>query len=173
MILNNYRTALKLAAYSMQCTLKNMSGTNSNRNSGDVLQPCITGYVYPPSRTTDYYWCGICLGNGTTAPTVSDYCLDNDITDSLTFISGSTPGNTPSGSTRTPDSGLASVTATYENRTGADIVIKEIGLMAAVGQSGVQNHFLLTRDVLNTPVTIPAGQQRAFTIHVAISSFTG
>lgn len=173
MILNNYRTPLKCAAYSTTYSAKNMSGSNVSRNTGDVLMSCVIGYVYHPSRVEGYNWCGICLGDGTTAPTLSDYCLDNDITSSLSFISGTTPGSNPGGNSRTADSGFASVTATYKNNTGSDITVKEIGLMAAVGQAGANYHILLTRDVLNTPVTIPAGQERAFTVHVGISSFTG
>ena len=117
-----------------------------------------TNYNTPP--TSEAYvggsewgkWIGI--GTGDTAESASDYCLDNFV--SLTFVSASASNVM----------GLTNLTMTYQNDTHASVTIKEVGLYLTM--SGWQ--FLFARKVLSTPITIPVGQSRAFTVHIDINS---
>lgn len=93
-------------------------------------------------------------GTGTSEPTENDY--------RLSFVSGISY-----------DSVITSIggnvskkiyTATVSNNTDADIVVTEIGFFTNFFYTSVNNdNFLLDRILLNTPITIPAGESKAIT----------
>lgn len=101
-------------------------------------------------------------GTGTTPATEDDYKLESYVTgltnDSVvTAVSGRVSKKT--------------YTATFSNTTGADITVTEIGFFTnCYYNSATQNdNFLLDRIVLETPITIPAGESKAITYELGFN----
>lgn len=95
----------------------------------------------------------IVLGTGETAATTADYALDNDITSDL-GLSVSVAGNAA-------DDGLHVVfTIGGTNGTGAEITIKEIGIVKGFYTSTgtTTTASLINRTVLDEPITLAAGE---------------
>lgn len=114
------------------------------------------------SRT--YQYTGILLGTGTTAPTFDDIALESPL---LTLDPVGTPSYTLDRA-----NGLFRWVMTVRNNTSSDISFSEVGLVIArIPSNGAvfNNYILLTRDVLQSPITVPAGEDR--TISVEINTF--
>lgn len=93
---------------------------------------------------------GIVLGSGTTAPTLDDYKLEDQIKSGLTC----------SVSYVTDDNNDTSYLLTITNATDEDIVIGEIGIQSMAWKTYNSNSsvwVLVDRTVLDYPVTIPPG----------------
>lgn len=105
-----------------------------------------------------HYWY-ICLGSGTTPPTIDDYCLESVITnkDSITY-------STSNISCQRTDTKII-YSATINNTCSEDIVFTEVMLTDKydANASGTPCTFALTRDVIS-PVTIPAGGSKTIAI---------
>lgn len=102
----------------------------------------------------------ILLGTGTTAPTADDYCLESQITENLSCDSVSVSRTT---TTKT-------YTATFSNSGTSDMTVTEIGYALRMcyyiwssTDIYTYDNFLMDRTVLDTPVTIPAGESRTIT----------
>lgn len=96
---------------------------------------------------------GIILGTGDTAATAADYNLESDITSSLS-LSVSVSGNAA-------DDGIHVVFSIGgTNGTGAEVTIKEIGIIKAFYTSSSTStiNVLLNRTVLDEPITLAAGE---------------
>lgn len=100
----------------------------------------------------------IILGSGTTEPTPEDYCLESQITENLSCDSVSVSRNTT----------IKTYTATFSNSGTSPMTVTEIGYVSRTsyaynaGENSFDN-FLMDRTVLDTPVTIPAGESRTIT----------
>lgn len=129
------------------------------------------GYTNPGSNSTPFPYSvgvislslsktsvGICVGSGNTSATENDYELDNQITSGLS-------GNT--NVTKSVENGKLYLVldVTLTNTSSGDITVKEIGYVqshqyvTSQGGSSTANNFpfLMERTVLDSPVTIPAG----------------
>lgn len=94
------------------------------------------------------------VGSGDTDPTYDDIALANDVTSSLTFLSGSA-GNNITGS------GIFyTISVSYQNNTQSAITIKELGIVS------VSCYF--TRAILDSPVTINPGEIYNFSYTISI-----
>ena len=103
---------------------------------------------------------GVSFGTGTTPATASDYWLESILTSSQ--ISVVTPSAVSFSRLDTYDE--YSVTFGVTNITSNDITISEVGLTAMPASSGGSMCYVLVdRTVLDTPVTIPAGQSKQIT----------
>lgn len=91
------------------------------------------------------------FGSGTTPPEVNDYCLAADETSNLTIVQNVTP-NWESNKFE------LLISCTITNTTANSITINEIGINKNFGSGNTW--FLLAREVLDTPLTIPAGETR-------------
>ena len=98
---------------------------------------------------------GAVFGDGNTPPTAEDYKLSgNYITSGFKYTAALSYNFTDAD---------ASITATYTitNTSEAPILIKEVGLIAALNEintaNNIKNNALIDRTVRDTPVTIPAG----------------
>lgn len=105
-------------------------------------------------NSTTYIKCG----TGTTTATEDDYNLEVEATgltcDSVVTAVG---GN----NTKT-------YTATFSNTTSSDIAITEIGFFMDYNYQGYVNEdFLLDHIILDTPITIPAGESKAITYEIS------
>lgn len=100
----------------------------------------------------------IAYGNGTTIATSNDYNLESEIS-GLTLL-----GNFLS----ITDNGYIT-TSSVKNTSNEDIIVKELGLFeTSNGQDsyGARVTFMLTRNVLETPITIKPNETKTFTITI-------
>ena len=104
---------------------------------------------------------GVSFGTGTTPATSSDYWLESAL--GSTQISVSTPSAVSFSQFDTYEE--YSVTFGITNKTAEAITISEVGLTALtnMGTSEDYCYVLVDRTVLDTPVTIPAGQSKQIT----------
>lgn len=138
-------------------TLTNISGDDkvTNLNYYSVFS-FINSLNHMSTAPTTNSVTFIRCGTGTTEATEDDYKLENYATgltcDSVvTAIGGNYSKKT--------------YTATFSNTTDADISVTEIGFFTNCyyRTSGDNDNFLLDRIVLDTPITIPAGESKAIT----------
>ena len=99
---------------------------------------------------------GVSFGIGTTPATTSDYCLESIL--GSTQISVSVPSAVSYSRGDAFDE--YSVSFGVTNITAEAITISEVGLIATPSSA---NYVLVDRTVLDTPVTIPAGQSKQIT----------
>lgn len=100
----------------------------------------------------------IAYGNGTTIATSNDYNLESEITD-LTLL-----GN----SVFITDNGYV-VTSSIKNTSNEDIIVKELGLFETSNGKDIyvaRLTFMLTRNVLETPITIKPNETKTFTVTI-------
>lgn len=154
----------------MQMT-KNWYGfLSSGMNNIEYHLTSITNYTTPVSKgstsssyltlsqfltdgTATKFFIG--LGSGVTKPTESDFRLSSAIT-GLTLV-GSTKFNRNNTS-------ILTVVSVYKNNTGHDVTVNEIGLMYS--DTTDETTYLLGREVLDSSVTIKAGETYTFTVIV-------
>lgn len=118
--------------------------------------------IYCGSSTETYHaaYAGVIIGDGDTAPTLSDYSLSGN---QITTFTATTQVDV------TYSFGKIIGTATYNitNTSASPIIIKEIGLTKE--KAGEGNRILLARSVLETPVTIAPGDTGVVTYKIEIS----
>lgn len=103
---------------------------------------------------------GVCMGFGAGSKQVSleDYNLET-IIDNLSYLSSSV---------ETTEEGYIVITSA-KNNTSTDIIVSEVGIFCrGQNQSGtnVSHPFMLTRKVLETPITINPNEIKTFTIAI-------
>ena len=102
------------------------------------------------------------IGTGETPVAAEDYCLDNSVTLDVTAAYCTTNSN-----------GIVTVSRAFENNTGSDVTIKEMGLyMFTETYSALCPVVMMGRKVLDTPVTIPDGEQRLFEYIINMNNIT-
>lgn len=130
--------------------------TNENSNPLNFLNK--SKQAISTSDSTKKEGVFIAYGNGTTIATSNDYNLESEITD-LTLL-----GN----SVFITDNGYV-VTSSIKNTSNEDIIVKELGLFETSNGKDIHEArltFMLTRNVLETPITIKAGETKTFTITI-------
>lgn len=147
----DYTTNIGSNSYTEEQTLYTWLGITSSMNTRDQ-QYYRNGFV-------------IFIGTGDTAVTASDYCLDSALN-----IDVAGAGCT------TADTGIVTTTRTFENNTGNDVEIKEMGLylFTPVGEGAqyMKPIIMIGRKVLTNPVTIPVGEQRTFEYVIHMENIT-
>lgn len=104
----------------------------------------------------------IILGNGTTEPTPEDYRLESQITENLSCDNVSVSRNTM----------IKTYTATFSNSGTSPMTVTEIGYVSRFAcvyntVDYIYDNFLMDRTVLDTPITIPAGESRTVTYELS------
>ena len=104
----------------------------------------------------------IILGNGTNqGESPEDYRLESQITTNLSCDSVSVSRNT---TTKT-------YTATFSNSGTSPITVTEVGYVSRMicdyNNRNIYDNFLMDRTVLETPITIPAGESRTVTYELS------
>ena len=100
------------------------------------------------------------FGSGTTAPSYTDYALETDITNSISNISFTTDSSASSEGAKT------TYIITGVNSSNSSITISEIGLCKNFYTSYnrlLDVPFMLVREVLDTPITVAAGDSFTLT----------
>lgn len=135
-----------------------VSSITGNTNYGALLDGAMTKLNLGTNFNNQFY--GVVIGTGTTAPTLDDIFIENQIT---TGLSVANPDRAYV--SRTDEAISMSATYTLKNTTGADITITEIGLVlnkqtASGTTTNAQHTLLVDRTVLSNPVTVPAGETK-------------
>lgn len=140
---------------------KIMAGMLYNNESTEVTHIDSTTYSYSANRFMPYQYNAsgsdrsgyIAVGNRNTAPTVNDYTLGGEITGLSnigTFVNNGANGFT--------------ISATITNTTNSDVTIKEYGLYGY--QTADARWTMLTRTVLDSPLTLAPGEIVTITINL-------
>lgn len=185
MLLNNFRRVLvnTISKYLNLSQTKSMTG-EAKTTGGKVYNPksqtsigypqisglgpvcdiCTSGSNYDstsiPDGNFNFTGCEIYLGTGNVTPTIDDYKLSGELITSLISQGQGTTANNNS----------ITFSAIATNNTDAPVTIKEIGLGGYYTNSPCV--FLLTRDVLATPVTLNTGDSKTFSITIDFRSLT-
>lgn len=129
-----------------------------------VCNICTSGKNYNgttlPTGNFVFSGCEIYLGTGNVTPTIDDYKLSGELVTGLTSQEQDTTANNNS----------ITFSAIATNNTESPVTIKEIGLGGYVSSPACV--FLLTRDVLATPVTLNTGDSKGFSITIDLRSLT-
>ena len=148
--------------------IKGTDGTN--RIYIRCLSDSVSNYAYSPingihSQTqnyNDYGYSNFVVGSGTTPVSEDDYCLESEIT-TLKAVAVTT--------SRDYVNATVTFTKTMTNTASDPIVVSEIGIVflcqystSSGGGSGTAFPVLAYREVLDTPVTVGAGETFAVTI---------
>lgn len=99
-------------------------------------------------------------GTGNTNPTVDDWNLAAPATNLTEIDNTNTQKKTPRSY---GDNFILTVTTTYQNNTGSDITIKELGLFIHEGQADMDH--MLARQLVD-PIIVRAGRSYAFTMTI-------
>lgn len=170
MLLNNFKKVLFGSLFSATVTrssisqlgtvtIKDADGNNQILRVDGYSLASMLGSLSTIKTTVgspNSYNCHMRCGTGTTAPTLDDYALGNEITTGLSnssAVASFTANNTKE------------YTATFTNETSNPIVINEVGIFC-YNYSDVK--YLIERTVLSTPITIPAGESKAITIELDV-----
>lgn len=129
-----------------------------------VCKICTSGTNYDgtsaPTGSFALQGCNIYLGTGNVTPTIDDYKLSGELVTVLRSQEQSTTANNNS----------ITFSAIATNNTESPVTIKEIGLGGDCTNPNCV--FLLTRDVLATPVTLNTGDSKTFSITIDLRSLT-
>ena len=148
-------------------------GTSSNYRAIPLLTPDFgSSESYAPrldvvqQGISGDYGCGVIFGNGTTPPTLADYCLSGNIISGITATVGSTD-------VAAIENGVTLTTVyTIINNNSTAITIGEIGLVGKpyTNTTSTDEAYkaLLERTVLETPVTIEPGTVGRVTYTITI-----
>lgn len=162
MLLNNIKRVIPQLAVSDNAAISGViaiDGTSFPNSNQDEYRQMFS-VARPTSQAGRGNSCLIRVGTGDTAPAATDYCLANDVTSTLTYVSGST---NQTGS-------ITNATVTYRNDTSSAIIIKEVGLSVHTGYTDQDyQQALMTREVLATPVTIGPGESKSFNTSIRVS----
>lgn len=127
-------------------------------------------YSWPTAQTQTPIFgsnAGIIVGSGNAPAALSDYDLDDQITTGLTGAATVSTGIDTSGNI------YLNFDIVYTNTSNADITIREIGWRGTVycttsagGTTVTSKNALVDRTVLETPVTIAAGDNETIRYHI-------
>lgn len=151
--------------------LTNTNGTKVGLQAGyavsrDSVAVVNSGTIYNGNHTnwsSQYTFFAIVYGDGTTPPTVDDYTLSGNL---ITDLSASDPDIQNAGNGIT-------FSHVVENTGTSAVTISEISLALEFSQT-VQARYgvaLLTRDVLETPITLEPGARRNISVFINSNSF--
>lgn len=142
--------------------------------SGSVRIPTLGGnypfsdaYTFTSSIGGNRDNSAILLGTGTNAFSLDDYKLQTDVTASFTKAGLTCIGGAVS------DALSRTVTwkGSFVNTSGTDITVSEVGLTKRANWELSWYNFLMYREVLATPITVPAGQGITVTLTFTFDGF--
>lgn len=167
MFLRNYYAAVANAITNIRPTYKNLQG---NVQTAAVIGTSTSNSYYdgqyrtPQMASTAYM--NLYLGSGTTAPTVDDYAMENDVTSSL----ASTPFQVSYTAFDSDYSTTATVVQTFVNNGSNDVTVSEVGLSHKY-DNAYNHEFLYYRDTF-TPVTVEPNKTLTITITMIFDGFS-
>ena len=153
MLTKNFYSYMRAILQKTSATFTRTNGTTGAYTSTNDSPP----FTVMNAWATEAEATGVSFGTGTTPSTASDYFLKNILGD--TQISVSVPSAVSFSRFDTYDE--YSVTFGVTNITAEAITISEVGLTA--NPQSNPYYVLVDRTVLDTPITIPAGQSKQIT----------
>jgi hypothetical protein len=131
-----------------------------NNIGGNCASGSLNANAYYSNTTQGVY---VDIGFGDTVPASSDYKLEDSNacdTPTLTFISTAVSRGYPD---------IRNVTTVYRNDTGSAVIVKEVGIVGTGSQASNNTYNgLLSRTVLDNPITVNAGETMAFTVALEV-----
>ena len=156
MLTKNFYAYMRAALQKVSVAFTQPDGTKVTRSIYNDTPPFATMNQWSKSSEGR----GVSFGTGTTPDDASNYCLESIL--SSTQIDVSTPSAVSFSQFDTYEE--YSVTFGVTNKTAEAITIAEVGLTALPDkESNTSYYALVDRTVLDTPVTIPAGQSKQIT----------
>lgn len=145
-------------------SLKSTAGTTRRK---DAFVPYLTSglikYIFNEAANANF---GIVIGTGDTAESFEHTSLSAIVAHGtgagqMSYAIGTNTAATYDSGTKKWTSAFS---RTFVNSSGSDITVKEIGVVYSLNyQTGVSDNFLITRDVLASPVTVANGQTLTIT----------
>lgn len=133
---------------------KIITNTDARSKPLEALNKSKQAILTSDSTTTEGVF--IAYGNGTTIATSNDYNLESEIS-GLTLLENFVS---------ITDNGYV-VASSIKNTSNEDIIVKELGLFeTSTYDYRVVSTFMLTRNVLETPITIKPNEIKTFTITI-------
>ena len=114
------------------------------------------------ASSSNFYYFGIVLGTGTTAPTINDYKMESYIPEGTLSYTGSSL-TLPLTDGEWANNGTFSLTQTVANNTNSPVTVTELGVYNSGATGTTKACILLTRDVIS-PVTIAPNETKTFII---------
>lgn len=157
------------------CT-NGLSGLSTKGTNGSNISALYFPNTAPSANSFNYYnntgtktfsgsvtYFGMVLSSDNTPPVSSDYQVTNFYTnENLTDISRTSAAN----------NGIYTYTQTVRNDGQENIIINTVGLFCASGNIDPQyQRYLITKTLLDTPVTVAPGETKTITITVNLNSF--
>lgn len=163
MITRNFKNLIRGLFYSAAGTTSTVSAPRCRARdmNGDYRNTDI--YIGYLSVKNQYKWFKV--GTGTTAPTIDDYCMENENTDLQQLSLYIRPNYTDDNSDIPYIADIITITATYKNNTSNNITISELGFGVNSNYDN-NNKYLLCHEVLDEPVTIEPGKVYTFTMTI-------
>ena len=155
MLTKNFYSYMRYDFQRTASTFKATDGTTHKDVSFTTTDPPFIAMKTWANKASSY---GVSFGTGTTPATASDYCLESIL--GTTQISASVPSTVSYSRVDTYEE--YSVTFGVTNKTADAITISEVGLTIYCSNSPYP-YVLVDRTVLDTPITIPAGQSKQIT----------
>ena len=154
MLTKNFYALMRIALGKTKSTVTdtgNITNTPSyNSSSWYGVFPAMC--VYKNSNSDQY----VSFGNGATPATVNDYKLESEISTGISVTYQNTV------TTEQTDSHIL-WTATFGVTASVETTISEIGLFSKVYTPSGYFYTLVDHTVLDTPITIPAGESKQIT----------
>ena len=155
MLTKNFYALMRTALGKTSSTITNIENT-----TGTVSMSSSTSNWYGVFSSMNYYETNgtqyVRFGSGTTPATVNDYKLESLIDSGITVAQ-------PSKVTTEQTDSYILWTVTFGVSASAEITISEIGLISKARLPSGETNTLVDRTVLDTPITIPAGQSKQIT----------
>lgn len=158
MLTRNFYSHMRATMQGVSVPFTLFDGTDYSVTAEEVTKGTIKPFsgmarYFPDSGSTP----GINFGTGRTAPKVTDFRLEEPIDSGLTVT-------TPSAVSYNRTDEYEEYVATYGVTANETVTISEIGLGAHVQISiAPYKNALMDRTVLETPITIPAGETKQIT----------
>ena len=162
MLTKNFYQVLHTALLNKTAIVTTSHGAEKTLTRGDAITSSawnLFNAMTYRSTSSQESFPGVFFGTNATPATASDYDLGSII------LSSNMSVIVPTEVSFNVTNEYQEYTATYgvRNKTEEAISIAEIGLFAGVGSSSSMSRCLVDRTVLDTPVTIPAGQSKQIT----------
>ena len=168
----HFRNWLKWIQTQVPVTIKKYNGSNitlssypSTSNIGLAVyntNPYQALSKWISNGNPSSWGCGVIFGDGNTPPTENDYFLSGNAINTLTVACGVTTSE---------EDGKIVVTGTFTitNISDADITIREVGTFGCGYNGNSPIAILIDREVLDTPLAIPAGGIGQVVYKIAVS----
>jgi len=146
--------------------------TNTNTTGSQYTVSDTDGMIVNAGSNNGNY--GIVIGQGTSAPSIINYNL------SIFIQNGAGVGQMQYGAVSitsavtntSTNTGYITVTRTFTNNSGSSITVSEVGIIAWSGTGTLQTnqYYLITHDLLPTPITVPNGSSISTSYEIQVAT---